>query len=684
MNSNCSKSYIGLVSLFLFILYVKNSYAQERKAEDLIEQLVEQLADEMGDEQDYDAITDRLLYYYQFKINLNRTQGEELKELSFLFPAQIESLLNHRKLAGPFLSINEIQAIEGFDLLTVERLMPFVRISDASDLENIKLKDWAKEGQHDLMLRYGRALQLAEGYKRKEDSGKSRYLGSPDRYFIRYRYQVPRQIQVAINMKKDAGEQFFKGAQASGFDFYSASLHLHKVGGIQDIVIGDYSLQFGQGLNLWSGRGFGKGSLIQNTARQAMGVRPHTSSNEVLFFRGLAGTINLKSFKFSPFISYRKLDASLNEDSFTTLGQSGYHRTSTEVANRKSVAQFLYGIDFKYERAKLTVGTSIYRNQFDKTLIPAPRLYNKYNFSGSTSTNVGLYYNYTWRGTYLYGELAHILNGGYATVNGLITSLSHDFSLVLLHRNYQKDYFSFYNQSFAENSDARNENGFYSGLKWSPNRKLAWTLYADYFKFPWLKFRVDAPSHGYDMFSLFSYRPTRKTDLNIRYRYRNKEENTGLDETINFIEHVLRHQARFEVKYSLGQHFSFRNRFEFNTYKKGIEANEKGMMFYQDIIYKPMMKPISGNIRFAIFNTDSYQSRVYAFENNVLYGYSFPSYFNKGLRVYGNLRYKLSRTTDFWIHYGSFFYNRAGLGSGLDALNGKVKSDLRLQLRIQV
>ena len=39
---------------------------------------------------------------------------------------------------------------------------------------------------------------------------------------------------------------------------------------------------------------------------------------------------------------------------------------------------------------------------------------------------------------------------------------------------------------------------------------------------------------------------------------------------------------------------------------------------------------------------------------------------------------------DVWLNYASFIYDEKGLGSGLDALDGNLKSDLRLQMRLQI
>src|SRR5690606_38116852 len=114
-----------------------------------------------------------------------------------------------------------------------------------------------KVGTHDLMFRYGRTLEQRLGYK-IVDTSRSRYLGSPDQLFVRYRYRYGQDLQISFNMKKDAGEAFFRGAQRYGFDFYSGSIYLQNQGRFRNIVIGDYALQFGQGLAIGNGLGFGK------------------------------------------------------------------------------------------------------------------------------------------------------------------------------------------------------------------------------------------------------------------------------------------------------------------------------------------------------------------------------------------------------------------------------------------
>ncbi|QNL49158.1 helix-hairpin-helix domain-containing protein [Olivibacter sp. SDN3] len=650
----------------------------------LIEQLVESMVEELGEDFDYTELTEKLNYYRIHPINLNKTDGRELTELRILSPMQVSGILEHRRTSGDYITIYELQAVKDLGLNIIRLLLPFVKVDEISALKGADVYDYLREGKHDLMMRYGRVIGNQLGYT-IQDSTRSRYLGSPSRLFVRYRYQYTPDFRLSLNMKKDPGEQFFAGAQPYGFDFYSGSIYLGNQKRWKHVVLGDYAMQFGQGLALWTGLSFGKGALVQHMARQGGGLQPYTSTNEFSFFRGLAATYSLKKIAFTPFVSYKKLTATLQEEGengnkFSALGQNGLHRTPSEVANKHNLGEFIFGANAQYQTAKLTLGSTIYQTHFDGELSPRPQLYNAYFFRGQQLTNTSIYYNYNVMNLYIFGEFAHSLGTGIAYTNGIIATLSHQFSLVLQQRNYQRDYHAFYNQAIAEGSNAVNEAGFYTGLIFQPSRAFQWVGYADYFKFPWLRYRVDAPSDGVDLFSQITYTPNKQTRYALRYRYRGKSEN-GQQQVVNFLENVVRQQCRAEVQYSFHETIRMRNRAEVVQYKKD-RIKEYGYLIYQDIIYAPLTSSLSGNMRFALFNTDSYQSRIYAFESDVLYAYSFPLYSNKGFRYYLNLRYKVARGIDLWCRYASFRYDGVDYtGTGLDRLEGNHKPEVKLQIR---
>lgn len=147
--------------------------------------------------------------------------------------------------------------------------------------------------------------------------------------------------------------------------------------------MGDYTLQFGQGLTLWSGFAFGKGPDVTSVAKKDLGLRPYTSTNEYSFFRGAAATINLyKNFDLTPFVSFRRLDASQKTNAAgelvqSTINQTGLHRTPTEIKNKNSLLQQVYGLALQYTKNEFGVGAIAYQSRYDNSFITQTALYDK-------------------------------------------------------------------------------------------------------------------------------------------------------------------------------------------------------------------------------------------------------------------------------------------------------------------
>jgi len=649
----------------------------------LMEQLMESIADELPEETDYSELTQIWHYYLEHPIDLNKTNGQSLIALQFLSPLQVHAMLDHRQYAGPYTSVNELQTIKGLPLELIRLLIPFVRVGPPNNLQIDRL---LATGKHDLMLRYGRVLETQQGYA-ITDTSRSRYLGTPAQYFVRYRYQSAPHLLISMNMKKDAGEPFFTNKQRLGFDFYSASIDLQNRRRWEHLILGDYTLQFGQGLALWNGLSFGKGSLIQNVAKQGQGLRAYSSTNAYAFFRGMAGTYRTKHMTLSPFVSYKPLSATpVNEDGpsiYSAIRKGGLHRTPNELTNRYNAHEFLFGMNAQLQWKAITIGANIMHTRLSGRLLPRDALYNTFVFRRNELTNSSLYYSYGFQNVYLFGELAKSWDGGIAYTNGLIATLSHELSVVLQHRNYQKDYHTFYGQAIAEGSGVANENGFYSGLIFQPNKRIIWVAYVDYFKFPWFRYRADAPSDGRDLLTQFSFTPHKRSKFSFRYRFRQKAENADGVQTTVQLDAVKRHQLRMEMQFQLNESWRLRDRCEGVFYQKAVDK-QRGWLFYQDVIYKPKQLRLSGNIRLAYFRTSDYKARIYAFENDVLYASSFPFYSGQGFRYYVNCRYRLRKGVDVWCRYGSFIYPKdTTVGTGLNTIEGNHQSEIKLQMRFQ-
>src|SRR5690606_10791742 len=135
------------------------------------------------------------------------------------------------------------------------------------------------EDNNALLFRYERTLQQRRGYMPIDTNGRStsRYLGSPDKLFMRYRVSHTRDYSLGITVEKAAGVEstWCPGTRRYGFDFYTAHLQLYNKGRFKSIALGDYQLQIGQGLLLSSGYSVGKGSeTITTVSRANLGIRP--------------------------------------------------------------------------------------------------------------------------------------------------------------------------------------------------------------------------------------------------------------------------------------------------------------------------------------------------------------------------------------------------------------------------
>lgn len=674
-----------LLLLILFLFTAKITYAQTAQERE-IETIIEAAAENLPDDYDYSELIGQLNNYRQQPLNLNKATTGQLQELLFLSALQIAALQEHIRQNGKLIDLLELQSIDLFDMQTINKLLPFVTISADINFNTVNLKNVFRYGKHDLIFRYGEVLQQQKGFLIPKDSKLSHYGGNAEKLLGRYRFDFQNRVQLNFNMEKDAGEPFFTSKNSTGFDFYSASLSFKNFGLVNKLVLGDYSLQFGQGLGLYTGFSFGKNADATLVPKVSRGLMPYSSSNEINYFRGTAATFRLGPLEFTPFVSYQPIDATVqttaNPTYISSLGTTGYHRTATELANKNAVDQLTYGFDLNYNRHNFKAGLTTYSMQFQFPVLRRRNAYNEFDFAGKELDNFSFYYDYSYHNFYFFGETAKSLGGGAATVNGLLSSVSSNISVVLLYRNYSRNYHSLYNQAVSEATNAVNEQGIYSGLNWKISRRWNFSAYADFFHFPWLKYQVSQPnSNGYEVLGRLTYSPTGTFAAYLNYRLKKKQQNND-NAKITTLDEVDYQNWRLDVAYPFSRTIIFRNRAEVVKYQKGLPSAEYGLMFYQDVNYKPKSSRVSGNCRLAWFHTASYDSKVYSFENDVLYSYTVLPLQHTGFRTYANLQYSFKKGLDLWLRYSAYLYHgEKTVGSGLDEIQGNKKSEVRLQMR---
>ena len=665
---------------------------EEIQNNNLISNIVEEYIESTGDENfDYNTILDNLQHYYDSPLNINNATENDLKELFILNPLQINEFLQYREKFGSFLSIYEIQAIPSWDVATIKNVTPFLKCELAAADYNLNFKDALTKGKSTLFLKTKRTLQDKKGYI-PNDAGETPYLGDPFHKYLRYRYEYGQQFKAGLTAESDPGEPFFTGINKKGFDYYSFFVNARKINRFISMVsLGDYVVSMGQGLILYNDFGVGKSSYVMNVKRAGRSLRPYSSVNEVNYYRGAGVTLTpVKNIEATMFGSYKRVDASLRTDTlentdfdyFGSVKLDGYHRTESEINNKNALYQSNAGVKIKYKSRRLELGFNTLYTHFSVPLVKDDQLYKKYLFAGQNLINASIDYGFRWKNINLFGEAAISDNGGKAMTNGALISLDKKMDMAVVVRNFAPDFHSLNGNAFSESNLPINENGIYMGFELRPLQKFTLSAYVDFWNHPWLGYRRDGLTDGKEFLVKLLYVEKRKLEFYIQYRFEKKYFNGSGSEKIDYPQPQVLQRLRAHLSYKLTKEWEIRDRIEMSDFFKA--GDSKGYLMYQDVIYKPIAKPFSFNARFSIFDIQSFDARIYTYENDLLYEFYIPFYQNKGTRFYINTRYRLGRNYTFELRYGKVYYDDVNtIGSGNELINGNVRTEMKAQIKLK-
>lgn len=659
------------------------------------QRLIEDAVEEVGEEVDFDFNTqfESLQDYARKRLNLNTVDAATLAELGLLTPVQIGQLMRYRAQVGPLLVIEELQAVPSFDLHTIEKILPFVTVHGQRDDYTKGVREMLRGGKSMLLLRSTRTLEQQAGYRIDEGDEAPDFAGDPMQWYTRYQYQYDQHLSWGLTAEKDAGEAFGGPSNPYGFDFYSAHFYLHDLNHrIRDVAIGDFEAKLGQGLIMWSGFGFGKSSLVMNVKRGGRAIRRYTSVNEAAFLRGAGATIGLSAnWELTAFTSFKRRDANVTElDTVadealevSSLQLSGLHRTAGEIADKGQLQEWTSGVSLRRRlgTAGHLAANAVY-TQFSAPLRRTDAPYNVFRFQSDRLLNASVDYSYIWRNFNFYGETAMSDNGGLATVNGLLIGLSDAVDFSIMQRRYAPDFHAIYTNGFGETRGTSNEHGLYVGLQVQPSRRWQFSAYADTWRHPWLRFQVDAPSSGHEYLVQVTHRPRRGAQVYARFRHEVKERNAQqVDGPARGLAEQGRTQARLHFQYPITKGVEWRSRVELSRFALE-ERREWGWLVYQDLNLKPTDFPVDVTTRWALFDTDGFDTRIYAYESDLLYSFSIPPYQYNGSRFYVNVSYRPIKPLLLQVRYArTRYFDRDIVGSGPLAIDGPARSDMRLLLR---
>ncbi|MBI5474132.1 MAG: helix-hairpin-helix domain-containing protein [Ignavibacteriae bacterium] len=643
-------------------------------ADSLIEQQTEVLLESVESETDNSEIIDQLDWLKDHPINLNKAGRKDLASIPTLTAGEIDIILQARKKAAKFSSVEELAQLHEQGENILSKIRSYVFVPEANQSRSASLC---------FTSRVIKDLQPREGFQ----SGT--FAGSAIKSYSRLTYEQSENLQAGILTEKDAGEKL-------GDSFLSGYVNVRNAGVLADAVVGDYVVEAGQGLVLWRATSYGKGSETMSIIKKnSRAIHPYRSADEFNFFRGAAATgsfvIGSNTLNVTALYSSRSLAASGDSSAVTSFYEEGFFRTESEKRKLSAFSEKVIGGRLEFESGEdWSVGSTMYRATFSKP-VAASRLYE---LEGSLASAVGIdaevrlgWLSPRLAQIVLFGEAASTGPHSLSYLAGVIFNLSRSASAALIYRNYAPQFVPLHSSAFGERSEAKNERGLYIGVDFRPLRWLRVSAYLDQFTFPWRTFDNPFPTSGKDLLVQAEGTVLNGFVLALRYSNKQSEFEESIDESglRQSRVQVDRRQEKFRLTaaYQVSKKLRLRGRVESTTLRRVVSSQtETGILIYNDLQFA-FSSQLRFETRLAFFHTDSYDTRLYEYENDLRGVFANPAMYGKGRRWYALLNWQALKVVNLAAKYSLTQKDGvASLGSGDSEIHNDIDNRLSMQIEI--
>lgn len=574
-------------------------------------------ATELG-ETDFEQLQTDLYALHETPIDLNHTSEEELSQLPFLSPRQIDDILHYAD-RHPFESLYELRMIGSLANYEIRNLLPFVTVRHATPNNIMHAREVFRQASHEVLARVdARNIENYEGT-------------DPVYAQTRYKFDYQRRVTFGAQLRRPAG------GMARDLE-YGAYVQLRDIGHLHTLVAGNYQASFGQGLVLAPVFHSGKSMYVAAVGQTTEGLRYYSSADgEGL--HGAGATLRWEWGKST------RLDASALY-SMKRANDSTWHH--------------LVGANLTLRHKQLQVQLTAIENIWTDSIRPYRNAaYNQHYFRGYSQFVGGASVRYNFGPADLFAEIATSQNykrfeepinsgainsphWGIGAIAGSRFYPANGVSLVALYRYYSPWFDNALGYAFSESSRIGDENGGYIGFDLTRWRHWRITGYADVFYFSGPKYGIpQGETVGYDaMIETHYIRPAWQIALRLRAK---EKGGTGT------------YSTRLTFRWQSGG-------WSLATTADANYVNSYGVSIAQDIGYDFQQSgqalPLSLRVRAQFFDAREWANRIYLYEHDVLYAYSVPATYGLGGRAYVCLRWKIIPQLALYLRVSETVYQR--------------------------
>jgi hypothetical protein len=325
------------------------------------------------------------------------------------------------------------------------------------------------------------------------------------------------------------------------------------------------------------------------------------------------------------------------------------------------------------------------RSDFSLPVLPSARPYQYFDFSGKGLCNASVDYQVLIKHHILFGEVAASSTNGFAFLQGAIFKVDPRVKLSALLRHFSKNFAALDGKPYSKNSKLNNETGLLLTSEVILSRKVNMVALFDLYQLHWLKYLIDKPVPHFDASLRFDISIARNCALLMRYTYKTQVKNFRDEQPYNQILETQQHRLRMVFSYTFLQCLQFKSEVSgvcnSNTHKK---ENLFGVLAYQDVGINLEKQGLDFKLRFALFDTDTYDERLYAYENDISYTFTINSYYYRGCKGYFIMKWKCRRFEIQGKISRLLFFNKAQISSGLELIDAPHKTEVRVQVLIKM
>ncbi len=671
---------LNCFTLVLMLLLQTLSFAQQPDSPLIsMEGLTDNNAFREVIEQNGEEVFDLLFNPTQSKRNINQVTYEELQGNFLLDHALIQNFLEYRRKYGLIRSIYELQLIDGFDMEAIQLFLLNITL-DRQAIEH------EKRTRHKIAIGSQVLLQEKEGFASKK------YAGDAFKSFLRYSVEVNNNISFSFSGEKDPGELYRFSVKKNKFlfDHHSAFLQIRNEGPFTKLILGDFTLQNGQGLVFSQPFSLGKGTeTIRTISKPNVGLKPVSSLYEFKNFSGIASEWKYKSVRMIAFASLVQRDATIWPDddypSIRSLSKSGLHRTESELSKENAINEISIGGNTEYRSRpnNFLVGMNFLQTRFSTPFHYINALDQKSKFSGRNNFTLSSYTNYYMKDTHFFSEFAYSKGGGTGFIASLMHQVADPVSLSILYRNVSQDFHSFRGNYFSEEGSQVNEHGLYIGVKLQPLKNTCLSVFHDIYTFPKIDQDFPKSRNGSEWMIAVVHQQYKTYSFNLRVNYEQKEAiNKDASFPFNGIYYYQRLRADVSNIIFINHALKLVTQLKWN--KTEFEKNDfgKGFLFGTGLQFKTNIFQASS--MFSLFTTDGYENRLYQYQHSTQNNYLYPFFYNRGSSANISIQYPANGMLKVCANFFTIVYTEtSSIGSGDDTIQGNKKSIVSFEVNMK-